>query len=120
MRKSGAFILTLLVGCGFACGNISAPQKAQAAENQAKVVYIGGMTAGFTLSAGGAQVIGLCEVATKEGAACPAVDAGVRAGDLIKKAAGIDVKNVSELNEILEKSKDLDEAIEKVRALLKK
>ncbi len=108
MRKLSAFILGLCCSCVLV-GASNAPDEVAEANAttiaQAKTVYVGGMTAGFTLNAGGAQVIGLCDVTAKEGAFSPAGKAGVRAGDLITKAAGIDVRNVADLNEILSKSK---------------
>jgi stage IV sporulation protein B len=64
------------------------------------------MTAGFTLSAGGAQVIGVCEVTTEAGPVSPAAKAGIRAGDIICKVAGIEVNSVGDLNEILAKNKE--------------
>jgi len=106
MRKLGALFFGVFLCCGATCvGKISSVSPAFAAENNAKTVYIGGMTAGFTLNMGGAQVIGLCEVSTKNGSESPAGAAGVRAGDIIMKAAGINVINVADLNEILNKTK---------------
>lgn len=46
MRRSSAFILGLIVGCGFLTGGIPY-QDVSAAEVPTKKVYIGGMTAGF-------------------------------------------------------------------------
>ena len=104
MRKLGAFILGVLLSFGFLGYGMTIKQ-ASANEMTPKEVYIGGMTAGFTFNTGGAQVIGLCEVATETGPSSPASEAGLRAGDVIKKVAGINVVNVTELNEILSKSK---------------
>lgn len=106
MRKSSAFIigiasLTMSVGFVFA-----GTGRAVASANERPCeVYVGGMTAGFTLSAGGAQIIGVCEVLTESGAVSPASDAGLRAGDVVCRVAGIDVATVGELNEVLNKNK---------------
>lgn len=71
----------------------------------AREAYIGGMPAGFTLSAGGVQVIGICDVIEKEGTSVsPASLAGIRSGDVIVKAAGIDTDSVAKLNELLSAS----------------
>lgn len=100
MRKSGIFILGAALSFAFTFGSYGVIQ-AQAEE---KTVYVGGMSAGFTLKTGGAQIIGTCEVISETGTACPAQDAKLRAGDCIYKAAGIKVDSVSELNEIVNKS----------------
>ncbi len=68
-------------------------------------VYVGGMSAGFTLKTGCVQVIGICEVVTEEGVCSPALDAGLRSGDKIVKVGKIDVESVGELNEIVNKCK---------------
>lgn len=111
MRKLSAFIFGIFLSCGFLCGGIISPPVASANDNS-KLVYIGGMTAGFTLNAGGAQVIGLCDVLTQSGARSPAGEAGVRAGDLITRMGGIDVESVGDLNEILSKSKGKEMTLE--------
>ncbi len=74
------------------------------AEAAPKEYYLGGMTAGFSLSAGGTEVIGLSEVRTAEGVRRPAEDAGVRAGDLLVAADGIRIRTISELSAALERS----------------
>lgn len=66
--------------------------------------YIGGMTAGFTLSAGGTEIIGLNEVVAEDGTYSPATDAGLRVGDCICAVDGICVKSISDLNAAMERS----------------
>ena len=66
--------------------------------------YIGGMTAGFTLSAGGTEIIGLNEVVAEDGTYRPATDAGLRVGDCIGAVDGICVKSISDLNAAMERS----------------
>ena len=66
--------------------------------------YIGGMTAGFTLSAGGTEIIGLNEVVAEDGTYRPATDAGFRVGDCICAVDGICVKSISDLNAAMERS----------------
>ena len=61
-----------------------------------KTVYVGGMSAGFTLKTGGSQIIGLSEIYTENGAISPASRAGLRAGDKIKKAGGIRIETIKE------------------------
>ncbi len=101
MRKLSVLILgaSLSFACVFGgVGKITA----DAAE---KKVYVGGMTAGFTLKTGGAQIIGMSEVLTEEGISSPALQAGLKAGDIIYKAGGIRVESITDLNEIVNKSK---------------
>ncbi len=106
MRKSSAFFIGAVASISlFFSGFGGASVKASAAE-ATREIYVGGMTAGFTLSAGGAQVIGVCEVTTESGVYAPAADAGLRAGDIISRVAGVDVDTVGDLNEILNKNKE--------------
>lgn len=107
MRKSSTFIIgitTAVLSVGFIFSR--ADKIAASAENSSCEVYVGGMTAGFTLSTGGAQVIGVCEVMTESGAVSPAAQAGIRAGDIICKVAGVEVESVGGLNEVLGKNKE--------------
>lgn len=73
---------------------------AYAASNE---YYLGGMTAGFSLSAGGAEIIGLSEVGAEDGIHRPAEEAGLKIGDLICAADGIQIKTIDDMNRILEK-----------------
>ncbi len=77
---------------------------AMRAEAASAKYYIGGMTAGFMLSAGGAEVIGLSEVAAEDGLYRPAETAGIRVGDTIVAVDGIRVRTIAELNDALERS----------------
>ncbi len=103
MRKIGVFILGASLSFAFAFGGRSFIT-AQAAE-EGKLVYVGGMSAGFTLKTGGAQIIGISEVLTENGNQAPALKAGLRTGDTIVKVAGIKVESITDLNEIVAKSK---------------
>ncbi len=97
-KRSGLFlgmILPFVMVLG--SGNVAAANSDKAS------VYISGRSAGFTLKAGGAQIIGFCEVNGEQGARSPALNAGLMAGDVITKAAGITVESIGELNEILNK-----------------
>ncbi len=100
MRKLKFLCLAAaLLSAGFFFGNASVPAEAATAK-----YYIGGMTAGFMLSAGGAEVIGLSEVVSEDGLHHPAEDAGICIGDTIVAVDGIRVKTISELNDALERS----------------
>lgn len=66
---------------------------------QVAEVYVGGMPAGFTLGLGGAQIVGICEVLTEDGAVCPARDAGISVGDIIYTLNGVRI----DLRQILTK-----------------
>ena len=104
MRRLNAFLLGIFMAFGIAAGGVGVSSSVSA-DAEGREVYVGGMPAGFTLSAGGAQVIGLSEVMNDKGVSCPAADAGIRTGDVIVKAAGIQVETVGDLNEILGRSK---------------
>ena len=70
MRKLSIFLLGLLFSFAFAvCGWGGVTVQADS-----RSVYIGGMSAGFTLQAGNPQIVGLCEVVTEEGVYSPALD----------------------------------------------
>lgn len=99
MRKRNFFLALFLFAACFLFGGTSTEVKAEGCE-----YYLGGMTAGFTLSQGGAEVIGLNEVAAKDGLLCPAEKAGIKAGDCIVAADGIAIKSISDLNAALERS----------------
>ncbi len=103
MRKLGIFILGASLSLAFSfVGNESV--QAKAAEEE-KIVYVGGMSAGFTLKTGGAQIIGISEVLTETGCSSPALKAGLRTGDFIYKVSGIKIQSIGDLNEIVNKSK---------------
>ncbi len=61
-------------------------------------VYVGGMPAGFTLGMDGAQIVGFCEVLTKDGTRSPAKEAGLEAGDLILSFGGVRVTSASDID----------------------
>lgn len=63
-----------------------------------KEVYVGGMPAGFTLGMDGAQIVGFCEVLTKEGTCSPAKDAGLEAGDIILSLGGVRIESASDID----------------------
>ena len=101
MRRLSIFFMCAAISLTFIGGGMHAIS-ANASENE---VYIGGMSAGFTLKTGGVQVVGLSEIITDTGVKSPASNAGLRAGDIIQKAGGIRIETISELNEIVDKSK---------------
>lgn len=100
MRKLKFYIAAafLFLLAGFGC---PAPLGASA---EAPEYYIGGMTAGFTLSAGGTEIIGINEVVTEEGTFRPAADAGLQVGDCICAVDGIRIKSIADLNAAMERS----------------
>ncbi len=65
-------------------------------------VFPGGQSIGVLLHAQGAIVVGQSAVWSAEGKKCnPAMDAGVRLGDVIEKANGKPVKNIDQLREAI-------------------
>ena len=101
MRKLGVFLLGISLAVGFASG---IPSDVVSGDAACKEVYIGGMPAGFTLSAGGAQVLGFCDVLGENSKGSPALQAGIRAGDLIVAVNGVKVETIAQLNDVLEKN----------------
>ena len=103
MRKSSIFLLGALLS--FTCFyKVDSNCVAYANEN-APTVYVGGMSAGFTLKSGEVQIVGLSEVMSEKGVNAPALKAGLRTGDKIASVNGIIVDSVAKLNEILDKTK---------------
>ena len=66
--------------------------------------YIGGMTAGFSLPAGGAEIVELSSVSGEKGVRRPAEEAGLRAGDLLCAADRIAIGSIEDLTAALERS----------------
>ena len=99
MRKLKFFFAAAIAaGCIFLSGNTL---PARAASNE---YYLGGMAAGFSLSAGGVEIVGFKDVASADGAKCPAAEAGMRTGDLIVAVDGIHIRSISDLNAALARS----------------
>ena len=101
MRKLSIFLMGFVLSFAFGvCGKHCVTAQAEARE-----VYIGGMSAGFTLKSGSVQVVGLCEVLTEQDVKVPALDAGIRVGDYIQAVAGKRVETVTQLNACIKESK---------------
>ncbi len=66
--------------------------------------YIGGMTAGFALPAGGTEIVELTSVTGENGVRRPAEEAGLKAGDLICAADGIAIESIEDLTAALARS----------------
>lgn len=105
MRKLSAYFISGVISIGFLFGGFGGVKTAQADVRPCEV-YVGGMTAGFTLSAGGVQIIGLCEVMGENGVYTPAGESGLKVGDVIEKAGNISVQSITDLNEIINKNKE--------------
>lgn len=69
--------------------------------DSADEIYLGGFAAGFMLNTKNVEVIGLCEVDGESGLSCPAREAGIMAGDVIKKINGLQITSVSKLTQTL-------------------
>lgn len=100
MRKLSFFTMGI-ISCAFAFGGHGNASVSAVAD--APSIYIGGMTAGFTLKSGGVQVVGLCEVATENGMRSPASKVGLRSGDQILKVNDVKIESISQLNEVIDK-----------------
>ena len=95
MRKLFFVLTGALLLCFTLCGG------GRAAEAAAPQYYLGGMTAGFSLSANGVEIVGLKEVASEKGVCCPAADAGIRTGDKIVAVDGIHTRTIEDLGAAL-------------------
>ena len=110
MRKLSFFLLGAILTFAFVfCGFGVSTTSVFAHEN---IVFIGGMSAGFTLKSGNVQIVGTCEVMTENGVCSPALEAGLRTGDHIIKVGGIRVETIAELNEVVDKSQGKTVALE--------
>ena len=112
MRKLGLFLLgTILSFCFIIFGGITSVE----ANAVAPTVYIGGMSAGFTLQSGNPQIVGLCEVITEEGVFSPALKIGLKTGDKIKKINGTTVETIEQLNKLVNNSNGAEIEVEITR-----
>ena len=102
MRKLSFFLLGASLSFSFAFCNINIAESVAAAEST--LVYVGGMSAGFTLRSGCPQIVGLCEIMTEDGVCSPALNAGLKTGDKIITVNGIKIDAITRLNEIVNKS----------------
>lgn len=66
-------------------------------------LYLGGFPAGFVLSTTKVEVVGLCDVVTDGKVVCPAREAGLKAGDVIRKINGEEVRKTSDVNSFIAK-----------------
>ncbi len=98
MRKLKFYIAALAIAL---CGTLFAQQTEVAADAASEKYYLGGMTAGFLLGAGGAEIIDLSEVNAEDGVHRPSADAGLKPGDCICAVNGVKIKTIGDLNEAL-------------------
>ena len=100
MRRLRFLLLGAILSIAFA---FCAPTIAIQA-NADDTVYIGGMSAGFTLKSGGTQIVGLCEVMSESGVVAPALESGLKTGDKITAINGVSVNSIEELNKLVNES----------------
>lgn len=67
-------------------------------------LYVGGFPAGFVLNTRDVEVIGMCEIMTDNGTACPAREGGIKSGDVIESINGIEINSASQLTEMLKQN----------------
>lgn len=80
------------------CSIVLTPFQAHA---ESEELYLGGFPAGFALDTTRVEVVGLCDVLTKEGMCSPARAAGIKCGDIIDKINGEEVNQTSDINRII-------------------
>jgi stage IV sporulation protein B len=84
--------------------------------NSPKKVYPGGSSIGVSLYTKGALLVGISEVYDKTGVAHnPALDAGLRPGDIIEKVNGVSVKNAQHLSDLVNVAKHRGLELEIIR-----
>ncbi len=84
--------------------------------NPPKRIYPGGSSIGVSLYTKGALLVGVSEVFDKNGIAHnPALDAGLRPGDIIDKVNGIQVKNAQHLSDLVNIAKTKGLELEIIR-----
>ena len=97
MRKLKFFLAgTVLAICAVLGCGARIPADAAGAE-----YYLGGMTAGFSLSANGVEIMAFKEICSGNVRRSPASDAGMQTGDLIVAVDGIHTRTVEELGNAL-------------------
>ena len=87
--KFFSFIIALFVLFSF--GNVNVAY----ADNS---VYLGGMTAGFSLYTKGGEVVGICDVITNNGLISPAKEIGLTEGDIILKINDNQINSASDID----------------------
>lgn len=90
------FLLLAILVCAFA---FSPAAYADSGDG----LYLGGFPAGFVLSTTKVEVVGLCDVVTDGKVVCPAREAGLKAGDVIRKINGEEVRKTSDVNSFIAK-----------------
>ncbi len=98
MRRFRRGLIVFLSVCALALGCFCCVTGAAAAPRE---VCLGGMPAGFTLGLGGAQVIGTCEILTKDGTACPAKEAEIAVGSVIVEFNGVNIRTAEDIGKAL-------------------
>ncbi len=104
MKKSNLRKLYLYISANLIALTLFAPSVKFNVNAETKEVYIGGMTAGFTLSENGVSVVGFCEVFSGGKASCPAKESGLKVGDIIVEADGEEISGANGLNALLNRS----------------
>ena len=83
----------------------------------------GGDSIGVTIYTQGALIVGISDVIDENGVVrCPAIDAGLRPGDIIEKINGVTVKNADHLSLLIDKLKgrELEIDIKRGNVILKR
>src|SRR5690554_376118 len=87
-----------------------------------KELIPGGNSIGVTIYTQGALVVGISEITDENGKIhCPAIEAGLRPGDVIDKVNGVQVKNADHLSILVEKlkGKELELEVRRGNTILK-
>lgn len=95
-----ALIVVYIIALLF-CGNHIIVSKASNDET----LYLGGFTAGFTITTRGCEVIGLSEVVTEDGIKSPAKDVGIVERDVILSVGNVETNTFEEVDTVLSKHK---------------
>ncbi len=69
-----------------------------------KKLYLGGMAFGVKYFTKGVLVVGLCAVEGFGGSVCPAEEAGIKKGDIVLSAAGVEIDSAATLKTVIDET----------------
>lgn len=103
LRKSFLLYICLFLFSAALFFGIFPRANAYAETEEGRALYVGGITAGFTLGGDGAKIVGFTDVKTASGVSSPAKGI-LEAGDCITEADGMSIGGVDDLSKALKKS----------------
>ena len=83
-------------------------------------VYLGGFPAGFSLTTKGANIVGLCDVITKNGIVSPSKDADIKTGDIIIELNGAEINCAKDIENNIKSEDEINLLIKRQGEIIKK